>query len=116
MSYPFALSHDAKLCSLNAAVAQRLQALAVEVEALGADLCADEHVVQRHLVGLQGIDRLAQNLNQIVAVLTAADADAAVEAVALQDLNDHLNDALWTGRAQIDEESKNARYSASFPD
>ncbi len=97
---------------LTAAIAERLHALAAEVEALGADLCTDEHVVDRHLSKLQGIDHLAQSLNQIGSVLTASDASAAVETITLQNLKEDLNRALWAESASFTENGDKVRHAS----
>ena len=75
------------------AAAETLLSMAALVEDLGADLCADPAIVERHLTSLQAIDRLAQHLDQIAAVIGADDPVRAVETVKLSELKTHLANA-----------------------
>lgn len=72
------------------AVASYLQDIAREAEALGAQICDDASVVERHGESLQGIDRISQTLTQIAHVLTAEDPAATVESLSLGDLREGL--------------------------
>ena len=81
---------------LNDAIAARLKALALEAEALGAQLCSDEYVMQEHLVTLQDIDRFSQNLNAIGTIIQSDDVAEAIAGVSLLDLRNYLRDALQT--------------------
>lgn len=81
---------------LNDVIAARLRALALEAEALGAQLCSDEYVMQEHLVTLQDIDRFSQNLNAIGTIIQSDDIAEAIADVSLLDLRNYLRDALQT--------------------
>jgi hypothetical protein len=72
--------------ALLAGIAAQLAQLAEASEQFGLVLCSDSDVAQRYLVQLQQIDRLAQSLREIAAVLTAPDPQAAVAAIRLGDL------------------------------
>lgn len=72
------------------AVATRLQDVAREAEALGAQICDDAAVVERHGPSLQGIDRISQTLTQIADVLAAEDPAATVASLSLGDLRNGL--------------------------
>ena len=71
---------------LLARIAGQLAQLAEGCEEFGLVLCSDSEVAQRYLVQLQQIDRLAQSLREVAAVLTAPDPGAAVAAIRLGDL------------------------------
>ncbi|MAY20929.1 MAG: hypothetical protein CL955_09960 [Erythrobacteraceae bacterium] len=75
------------------AAAARLRAIALQAEDLGAELCGDPDVVQRHLTALQSIDRLAQNISQIAAVIAADDPVSAIDDVQLAELKELLRKA-----------------------
>ena len=70
--------------------AEALQSLALDAEKLGERLCSDPEIIERHLDGLQGIDRLSQSLGQLAAVLSADDPQQAVSQVGMADLQEHL--------------------------
>jgi ABC-type transporter Mla subunit MlaD len=72
--------------ALLAGIAAQLAQLAEGSEQFGLVLCSDSDVAQRYLVQLQQIDRLAQSLREVAAVLTAPDPQAAVAAIRLGDL------------------------------
>ncbi|MEM7779728.1 MAG: hypothetical protein AAF697_04950 [Pseudomonadota bacterium] len=67
--------------------------MSVQIEAMGADLCRDPVIVQRHMTSLQTIDRLSQHLEQVAAIIGADDPVAAIEQVKLADLKEHLQRA-----------------------
>lgn len=75
------------------AAAARLRAIALQAEDLGAELCGDPEVVGRHLTALQSIDRLAQNISQIAAVIAADDPVSAIDDVQLAELKELLRKA-----------------------
>ncbi len=75
---------------LDEAIANLLTAMSVQIEGLGADLCADPVIVQRHLTSLQTIDKLAQYLEQIAFILNADNPFTAIDQVRLADLKEHL--------------------------
>lgn len=72
--------------ALLAGIAERMAALAEDAEQFGVVLCCDADVASRYLVQLQQIDRLAQSLREMAAVLYADDPKAAVSAIRLGDL------------------------------
>ena len=75
------------------AAANRLRAMALQAEDLGAELCSDPDVVTRHLTALQTIDRLAQNISQIAEVISADDPVSAIDHVQLAELKELLRQA-----------------------
>lgn len=75
------------------AAALALEKMAGQAEALGAVLCSDPDVVERHLTSLQVIDQISQHLDQIAHVMAADDPHAAIASVSLSDLKDHLRTA-----------------------
>ncbi|QDH35370.1 hypothetical protein [Porphyrobacter sp. YT40] len=79
--------------ALLAAIAARLATLAQGSEDFGIVLCSDPGVAGRYLVQLQQIDRLAQSLREIAAVLGAEDPAAAVAAIRLGELRETLGAA-----------------------
>jgi hypothetical protein len=74
-------------------IAGRLARLAEEAEAFGIVLCSDGDVAARYLVQLHQIDRLAQSLRELAAVLAAADPEAAVTEIRLGELRLALEEA-----------------------
>ena len=76
------------------AAAETLTTMALQVEELGADLCADPGIAVNHMGALQTIDRLAQHLNQIADVIASEDPIGAIERVKLTELQDHLSAAI----------------------
>ncbi|MEM9310682.1 MAG: hypothetical protein AAGA34_04480 [Pseudomonadota bacterium] len=70
--------------------ADALEDLSHEVEGLGAALCADPDIAARYLDQLQGVDRIAQSLEQLAHVLRAPQPDEAVDTVRLTHLQDQL--------------------------
>lgn len=72
------------------ATAQTLEALSREVETLGVDLCVDPDIAGRFLDQLQGIDRIAQSLDQLASVLRAPLPEAAIDQVRMGDLQARL--------------------------
>lgn len=96
MNAPFFAPHElagSQASDLFIVAAARLQAIAIQAEDLGAELCADPDVVTRHLTALQTIDWLAQNISQIAAVIAADDPASAVDNVQLAELKDLLRKA-----------------------
>ena len=73
--------------------AEALDALSRDVEDLGAALCADPDVAARYLDQLQGVDRIAQSLEQLAGVLRAPEPGVAIEAVRVGALQDQLRAA-----------------------
>ncbi|MDJ0977114.1 MAG: hypothetical protein QNI87_01095 [Erythrobacter sp.] len=82
---PATLPHDLAL-----SIADTLTSLSVEIEALGATLCADTDIATRHLDELQGVDRIAQTLGQLADVVGAPSPGDAIEAVSIEGLRDQL--------------------------
>lgn len=75
------------------ATAEALAGLSREVEGLGAALCADPAIAERFLDQLQGVDRVAQSLEQIANVLRAPVPEEAIKDVRVGKLQDHLRGA-----------------------
>lgn len=75
------------------AAAHSLEAMARQVEELGAELVVDPDVAQRHLTSLQSLDRWSQQLVQLASVISADDPIEAAEKVTLSELRDHLRKA-----------------------
>lgn len=75
------------------AAAHSLEAMATQVEELGAELVVDPDVAARHLTSLQSLDRWSQQLVQLANVISAEDPVAAAEEVTLSELRDHLRTA-----------------------
>ncbi|MFC3592565.1 hypothetical protein ACFOON_02890 [Novosphingobium piscinae] len=76
------------------AAADILSELAVQVEALGARLCADPDVVTRHITELQAIDLIAQKQLHLAELLTADCPRAAVEAMRIEEVKRRIGMAL----------------------
>ena len=70
--------------------ADALQELSLEVEGLGAALCADPGVAERFLDQLQGVDRIAQSLDQLAQVLRAPVPEDAIDTVRVGELQTQL--------------------------
>ena len=88
------------------AAAETLTKMALQVEELGADLCADPVIINNHISSLQTIDRLAQHLDQIADVISSEDPIAAIDRVKLTELQDHLSSAVTApARAAIEASS-----------
>ena len=79
--------------ALLSAIAARLAMLAQGSEDFGIVLCSDPGVAGRYLVQLQQIDRLAQSLREVAAVLCAENPAAAVAAIRLGELRETLEAA-----------------------
>ncbi len=88
-----AIEPDARV-STPAAVADELDRLMLRVAALGDALAEDTELVGRHLLGLQDIDRLAQMLEALGAVLRADDVESALATLPMRDLADRLAERL----------------------
>lgn len=71
-------------------LANILDELANDAERLGASLCSDPQVTANHMVQLQGIDLLAQNLRQLSEVLAADLPISAADNIRLDDLRSRL--------------------------
>lgn len=73
-----------------ALVAEVLDEIALDIEALGCGLCLDPALVAAHGESLQAIDRLAQTMAALAHVMRSACLDSAMAGVALEDLRDKL--------------------------
>ncbi|MEO0871235.1 MAG: hypothetical protein AAFY19_04635 [Pseudomonadota bacterium] len=73
--------------------ANALSGLSREVEGLGAALCEDPALAERYLDQLQGVDRIAQSLDQLAHVLRAPVPEAAIDDVRVGDLQLRLRAA-----------------------
>ncbi len=76
------------------AAAGILAELAAQVEALGAQLCADPDVVARHITALQAIDLIAQKQLHLAELLVADCPHAAVEAMRIEEVKRRIGSAL----------------------
>lgn len=81
------LAHHPKLLQK---IADELEQMRGETEALGADLCSDADVVMRHLNALQCLDRLAQTQLALAKILRADDPSEALSKTDLHSLRDRL--------------------------
>ena len=70
--------------------AEALDSLSRDVEGLGAALCADPSIAERYLDQLQGVDRIAQSLEQLASVLRAPVPEEAIAQVRVGDLQNQL--------------------------
>ncbi|MEM6856250.1 MAG: hypothetical protein AAF559_00130 [Pseudomonadota bacterium] len=70
--------------------ADALSGFSREVEELGAGLCCDPDIAERYLDLLQGLDRIAQSLDQLAGVLRAPHPDEAIDALRMGDLQNRL--------------------------
>ena len=73
--------------------ADALSSLSLEVEGLGAALCEDPVLAERYLDQLQGVDRIAQSLEQLAQLLRAPVPEAAIDDVRVGDLQIRLRAA-----------------------
>lgn len=71
-------------------IASILEDLSAEIEALGAALCADPHLSNRHCETLQAIDRVAQNQRWLAQVLRADCRTTAAEQIGVEALRYRL--------------------------
>lgn len=71
-------------------VADVLDSLGAETEALGETLCADPAIVAAHLTQLQALDRIAQFQHALAVVLRSDCMSAAVEQTGLDELVDRV--------------------------
>ena len=85
MSEPISISRG-----LVNGAADALEALSHDVEGLGAALCEDPGVAERFLDQLQGVDRIAQSLEQLAHVLRSPVPEDAIQHVRVGDLQTHL--------------------------
>ena len=88
MSAPLSISRG-----LMHGTADALDSLSRDVEGLGAALCADPAIAERYLDQLQGVDRIAQSLEQLAGVLRADVPEDAISSVRMGDLQAHLQSA-----------------------
>lgn len=72
---------------------EALEALSHDVEGLGVALCADPTIAEQFLDQLQGIDRIAQTLEQLSNVLRAPVPEEAIDEVRVGDLQAQLRQA-----------------------
>ena len=76
-------------------IAEELEKLRHETEALGATLCSDVDVAMRHIGALQSLDRLAQTQLALAKILRADDPSEALAATDLHNLRERLMDDHW---------------------
>lgn len=67
-----------------------LDELATDIERIGAGLCCDTDIIERHAVQLQGIDVLAQTARNLAEVLRSDCATTAISNVSLESLKMRL--------------------------
>lgn len=73
------------------AAADVLAEVSAELEQLGARLCADPAIVQRHMEQLQAIDLIAQKQRSLASVLRAECAANAIDAIGVEELRSRLS-------------------------
>lgn len=88
-SLPLARTEDV----LSARVAEELDYVRRLIEGIGDRLVADRVVLQKHSDALQGFDVIGQLLGHLSAVVAAADRDAAVDRIGMQELKTRLTRA-----------------------
>jgi CheY-like chemotaxis protein len=71
-------------------IAEVLEELSQEVEALGASLCGDMDIAMRHMDTLQAIDLIAQKQRSLAAVLNADCVVEGVERIGLEKLRERM--------------------------
>ena len=71
-------------------IAEVLEELSQEVEALGASLCSDMDIAMRHMDTLQAIDLIAQKQRSLAAVLNADCVVEGVERIGLEKLRERM--------------------------
>ncbi|USI71718.1 gustatory receptor family protein [Sphingomonas morindae] len=76
--------------NLYQAIADELDLLHQDIEALGAELCGDADFARRHMHHLQRLDEIGQRHNQLAQVLRATDPGAAARSVSLEALAGRL--------------------------
>lgn len=74
-------------------IAEQLARLAIEIESLGGELCADAEMMARNITALQAIDAIAQQQHCLAGVLRADDYDRAVDALTFAELKERLRAA-----------------------
>ena len=81
---------EAPPARLQQAIAAMLADLAADAEGFGVVLCTDPAIAARYLEQLQQIDRHAQSLRELAAILNAPVPEAAIAAVRLGSLRSEL--------------------------
>jgi hypothetical protein len=79
------------------AVAEVLLDLSLEIETMGATLCADPDFVERHVQQLQLIDLIAQKQRSLATLLRADCPKSAVSDICLDDLRAQLSELVEGG-------------------
>ena len=78
-------------------VADVLDGMGLEIEALGERLCADSAFVATHLADLQAIDRIAQYQHALASVVRADCIATAIDLIGIDELADRLADRSGRG-------------------
>lgn len=76
------------------AAAEILAELAAELEELGARLCGDPEVAERHMTELQAIDLIVQKQQHLSDLLTAKCPYDAVEKMRIEELKHRIAESL----------------------
>jgi hypothetical protein len=71
-------------------IADVLEELSQEVEALGSSLCTDIDIAMRHMDTLQAIDLIAQKQRSLAAVLNADCVVEGIESIGLEKLRERM--------------------------
>ena len=79
---------------LRAQIADELECAREEIERLGAILCSDPALVERHISALQALDMLGQQQLALAAILRADDPQVAIGNTPLERLRRRLEQAL----------------------
>ena len=82
-------------------IASVLDELSAEIEALGATLCADSMICDRHTITLQAIDFIAQNQRSLAQLLRASCPDAAIEGIGMESLKARFRNGRLFGDGAI---------------
>ena len=80
----------AKEAATHRQIAEVLEELSREVEALGSSLCGDMDIAMRHMDTLQAIDLIAQKQRSLAAVLNADCVVEGVESIGLEKLRERM--------------------------
>lgn len=83
--------HCGPSATLRASIADEMERLRDDIEALGAALCADPRVVDAHAEALQALDRIGQHQVALASVLRADDAGRCIAGLPLEQLRQRLS-------------------------
>ena len=87
---PAATTGEFELAGLDARLAEELAYVQRLLDAVGAELVRDPVIVQRYATALQNFDLADQIVGHIATVLSAADREAAIRAIGMEELRARL--------------------------